>query len=335
MSAMTMTGIEKAAVLLHSLPAEVVEKVLKHMNAQQAKLLTSVLAKVRERSDLKDIVSQVLDEASEALTGPPKSASTQPRPASRPSPQVDIRVSDDVKPAAKPEPPPADPMGALAKLPGELLAEVLESESPRTIAILLGNLEVEVAGQVYKNLTPAKRKEVSKQFTNQPEVQDVLLKNIAHAVLRKCEALRAVAAPVVKEPDAREKRMATLLRNLERTERMELMTVLEETDPELAARVKERLYSFDDILRMENSSVQKLLTEVDTKSLATSLAGAADGIRDRILANLSKRAQESLREEIELSGKVPAAKVAEARKSIVDAIQRLDQRGELVLTEEP
>src|SRR5207237_2674559 len=113
----------------------------------------------------------------------------------------------------------------------------------------------------------------------------------------------------------------------------DVLTALEENNAELAGRLKAMLYQFEDILRMENTSVQKMLSEVDVKSLALALRGAPPEIEGKLLSNLSKRAQESLKEEISLTGAVPPSKVREARDALVAAIQRLDQRGELVFNE--
>jgi flagellar motor switch protein FliG len=171
------------------------------------------------------------------------------------------------------------------------------------------------------------------RFTDQTVHPEELVKRIAQGVLKKCQALRDAPALASTEQGGREKRMAALLRELERAERMDLLTALEEADAELTGRVRALLYQFEDILRMENTSVQKLLSEVDVKSLALALRGAPAEIEAKILANLSKRAQESLREEISLTGTVPPPKVRAARQTLVEAIQRLDQRGELVLSE--
>ena len=352
-----MSGLEKAAVLLHSLPAEIVEKVLHHMDPRQADLIKSILVKVKERPDLKELLARVLDEAAEVLdspqdpqggsgSGPSKKkpsaaegvkhgAASAPRAVeSVTASKVDIRLSssaesgpDDMELRKN------DPLRAIAALPPALLTQALETEGARTISLLMNALDIDVAGQIYKRLTPEKRKDVSKQFPNQPVVNEDLLRHVAHAVLRKCDALPATAVVGSEDPDARDKRLASLLRGLDRADRIEMIAVLEESDAALVARIKERLYQFDDILRLENASVQKLLTEIDMKSLATSLSGALDVIRDKLFNNLSKRAQDSLKEEIELSGKVPSAKVSESRKTIAEAIQRLDQRGELLLIE--
>jgi flagellar motor switch protein FliG len=218
-------------------------------------------------------------------------------------------------------------------MPADLLAQALENETTRTISLLMNYLEMEIAGQIYKRLTPAKRKEVSMRFTEQATIDDGLLRRIAQAVLKKCESLRATAVTGAVDPAKREKRMASLLRGLERAERMEMLGVLEQSDAELAGRIKSMLYQFEDVLRLQNISVQKLLTQVDTKSLAQALSDASPELREKLFTNLSKRAQEALKEEIELAGTVPSAKVRPAQQAIADAIQGLDQRGELLMIE--
>lgn len=335
MSATPISGLEKAAMLLKSLPASVVDKVLARMDARQANLLKAEIAKVSGRADLKESMSRVLDEAVGVLTNK-NAAPTKP---AAPPPQVDLRIAEEPAkqeaPPPKEPPEPADPLAALAAMSPDLLTQALESENARTIALLMNRMEVDAAGQIYKRLSPAKRKEVSLRFTDATTLSDDLLKHLARAVLKKCQTLSVanVGGGGGGEQAEREKRMAGMLRNLERADRLEMLTTLEESDAALAGRIKAMLYLFDDILRMENSSIQKLLSEIDMKSLASALFGAPPEIANRIMSNLSRRAQESLKEEIELTGKVPAAKVKQARQSLEEAMQRLDQRGEFLLME--
>lgn len=326
-------------MLLKSLPPNVVAKVLAHMDPRQAKRLTGELAKVSERKDLKEIVSRVLEEAVNVLTEDQTGRTGKPAPKSAngaaPGPrlasQVDVCV-DGPPPVGAETAKDADPLVAVAALAPDLLARGLESESARTISLLMNRMEVEQAGQIYRRLSPAKRREVSLRFTDASVVSDDLLRQIAGAVLKKCQTLPGVTTGS-DEQGEREKRMASLLRGLERGERLEMITALEESNAELAGRIKVLLYLFEDVLRMEKSSIQKLLSEVDMKSLAQALYGAAPEIQERILSNLSRRAQESLKEEVDLLGKVPAAKVKEARQTLEEAMQRLDQRGELLMLE--
>ena len=99
----------------------------------------------------------------------------------------------------------------------------------------------------------------------------------------------------------------------------------------MVASVKEYLYSFDDLLVIEDRSMQKLLAEIDSKSLASALKGASDPIKDKVRSNLSKRARETLNEEMELLGTIPPTTIQQAQKAVVEVIQHLDQAGELTM----
>ena len=332
MADQSLTSLEKVAVLLKSLPGDLADKVTRHLEPRHAGLIGVEIAKLKNDAGLDQKAKAVLEEvagilARPAAAPPPKKEPIAPPPAS----QVDVRVDDKLgEPAPDPH---VGPLGALAALPPDLLARVLDTESARTIAILINCLDIDLAGEIYKRISPPKRKEVSLRFTEQPNVSQDLLKRIVQGVARKCQALQASATTVSTEPGERDKRIASLLRGLERAERAEMLTVLQGSDAELASRVKALLFQFEDILRMENPTIQKLLSEIDVKSLAQALYGAAPEVETKILANLSKRAQTSLKEEAELNGKLSSAVVQQARQSVVQAIQRLDERGDLMFVE--
>ncbi len=287
-----------------------------------------------------DEAVQMLEKDSQSSKGPGPGGKIPAKSANgkKPSSGVDIRVDGKQEsPASAPHPSAAEiqenPIHALESMSSELLAAALNNENVRTTSLLMNSMDIDAAAKIYKRLTPAKRREVSLRFTDLTPIGDELIKRIAQGVLKKCESLREMTSTTTTEEGVREMRMATLLRGLERTERQELIAVLEESDAELIGRVKALLYQFEDILRLENQSVQKLLSEVDIKSLSQALQGAPPEIEEKILTNLSKRAQESLKEEISLTGKVPAGKIKQARQTMLEALQRLDLRGELVMTE--
>jgi flagellar motor switch protein FliG len=340
MAEKSLTGLEKAAVLLKSLPASVVDKIMRHMDAKHAGIVGAELEKLSKDSQLGAKMADVLDEVARILEGGQKKPESAAK-AEAPAPTVEnaAKVSQvDIRLEGKPDDNPApnsqtEPLRALASVPPEVLATALDGETARTISLLINGLDITVAGEVYKRLSPAKRKEVSLRFTEQPKANEELVKRIAQVVLRKCQSLRESPSSQAGDAGSRDKRVAALLRGLERTERTEMLTMLEQTDAELVARVKTMLYQFEDIQLMENTSVQKLLAEVDMKSLVLALSGAPPDIESKILANLSKRAQAALREEAELTGKIPSVKARQGRQALVEAIQRLDERGDLVLIE--
>ena len=120
---------------------------------------------------------------------------------------------------------------------------------------------------------------------------------------------------------------------MDRTNRQVMLQTLEEADPEKAQRIKDMLYVFTDLERVSDRSIQRLLGEVDSATLATALKNADETLVDRITHNLSKRARATLLEEIEFMGSVSAEQQAGAEKAICDVMSRLDNAGDLEMTE--
>ncbi|MEQ1906688.1 MAG: FliG C-terminal domain-containing protein, partial [Pirellulaceae bacterium] len=125
--------------------------------------------------------------------------------------------------------------------------------------------------------------------------------------------------------------VADLLRSLPKTIRTELINKLEKNDPEFAEKVKDKLYLFKDILRLQDRDVQKLLGQIETDSLIVALQQCEQELIDKLLNNLSKRARESIIEEMEFKRGVSDEELLEARKKIVDALAKLDEHGEIKL----
>src|SRR5262245_56999917 len=173
MSANTLSGIEKAALLLKSLSPAIVEKVLARLDPRQSKLLKTELDKVAARPDVEQSMTNILNEAVEAL-GSPGASTVAPNGKSAPAPggksgtPTPADASREKASAIAPplqEPDPSDPIAAIAAIPPETLTMALDTENSRTISLLMNRLDVEVAGQIYKRLSSAKRKEVSLRFT--------------------------------------------------------------------------------------------------------------------------------------------------------------------------
>jgi flagellar motor switch protein FliG len=342
-----MTGQEKAALLLLRLPPGEADRVLARLDPERGERLRAHMQHFRQAPPPPGVVEQVLNDLDQILREQIGSA-TEPRPAegaAAPAPEGAEPTPSAAKPAETGESLPdeaqieSDPLAALRAMTGgppgqtagndDRLALALSDEHPRTVALVLSQLEPVRAGDILKRLHPEMRREVSLQFGKEVNVSLDLISRIVRIVLAKCRAL--AEAPPAAAASNRFKRMAEMLRRLDKPDRMEILAALEQNDAQSAAQVKEFLYSFDDLLLIEDRSMQKLLAEVDSKSLATALKGASDAIRDKVRSNLSKRARETLNEEMELLGTLPSTAVQQAQKSVVDVIQRLDQAGELTM----
>lgn len=324
------TGIEKAALLLYSLPPESADKVLVELGAARGERLRRELEKLRQGEnpgDVGEVIREFEELLNQAETAPPVTPTPRQLAAYRPPSDTDVSLPEE----PNLPPLPNDPVKALHTLPPELLVAVLQGEQAHTIALVLNDLPAETAGEVLRQLTPEMRREVSVRLSRLNGGSPELLARIARALIQRSQALSGKSGGT--SADAKYEKMANMLRCLEKTERMEVLAALEESEPETAGRIKEMLYTFEDLLRVHDRSLQKLLAEIDSKTLSVALKGANEAISDKLLTNLSKRAREALKEEMEFVGIVPLPQVRQAQKMIVDAMQRLDQAGELMMSE--
>jgi flagellar motor switch protein FliG len=319
---------DKVALLLKQLPERVTATLLARLAPAHANRLRAVLQRIEQTPPAPEAMNQVLDDFDRLLeeiggdspanpdrTSPP---TTPSRPASGAAPEP-TKVAD-----------PTNPLAGLEDLPLDRLATALKNEHPRTVAVVLTYLEPTRAGPLLKALPAELRRPVSVQLGKPCTLKPELLQRIAKALAAKGqESRQPLTGPT---GEAKYQRIADMLRMLDKAERADMIAALTEEDAETATRVKDLLYRFDDLLRIEPRSMQKLLAEIDSKALAVALKGAPETITEKVLANLSKRARESLTEEAELLGAVPPAQIAQAQKLVVEIIQRLDQSGDLLMT---
>lgn len=279
-----------------------------------------------------------------ALAPAPKPMPT-PRPAEQPetsvpsSPAVTEGPAELAEPTDRPEAvahgasgpgeqdTERDPVAALSRVPIERLAAVLKPEPARAVALILHHLGPQLSAALLKQLPREIRLEVTVLLSKEPAAGVEIVGRLAKTFLKRD---RETSGQVRESrPEERYKSVATMLRGLEEAERAELLKQVSEQDPEMAAAVRENLYEFSDILKMESRSLQKLLGQIEMKSLSVALKDAPQEIVEQVYKNLSKRAGETLKEEVAFLGSVPSSLVAQARKSIVEAIQVLAQAGEL------
>lgn len=336
-------GETKIAVLLTSLPHTTAESVLVRLGPERGRRLRGLMEQVRAEVP-REAADEILREFGEALF-----QATRPRPrlAVDTVPDADTYESSQRpssarsapragEPGAAPGGPPRPADGAppvneaiarLRSTDNDRLSAALKGEHPHGVATVLSCLEPGSAFEVLKRLPPEVRKDVFPRLGQATGGADEVSLRIVRAVVAKSQAI--AAAPTQANGDSKAQMMAEILRSMERGDRMDLMEALKQRDQALADVVSERLYVFDDLTVIEGQSMQKLLAEIDSKTLAVALKDASDDIIDNVMDNLSRRARESLDEEMSFLGTVSELQVQEARKSVVDVIRRMDQAGEL------
>ena len=217
-----------------------------------------------------------------------------------------------------------DPLVALEGLSVHQVSAALGSEQSRTTAILLSHLSAKFTGEILNLLKPEYQKLVMKELTKEQHAPPVLVERIARATFARASQLPA------EPPDSRDHadKVAEMLRSVPKAGRRNMLAAIEEQDPELAKALLTRIYRFDDIKTLGKAVVQRVLGEVDSTNLTTALFGAPEDVKEAIFVNLSKRARQTIEEEMQFMTNVAESRIRQARESIAEIIAKIDMEGE-------
>ena len=217
-----------------------------------------------------------------------------------------------------------DPLIDLQSLTISQLSQALETEQPRTTAILLANVSPKLAADTLSCLPEEYRRTVVKELSREQHAPQILVERIARATLQRGRSLSP------EPPDRREHvdRLADVLRSVPRNYRMSMLTAIEEQDAELNKQLIKKMYRFDDIVSLDSRVIQRILGEIDGTTLTTSMFNASEEIKEAVLGNLSRRARQSIEEEMQFMTHVPEARVLQAREAVAEVIARIDQETE-------
>lgn len=320
-----LTGKQKAAILLISLGPDVSAEVYKHLSEEEIeKLSLEISAVQRVDSEAKeDIVEQFHQIAiaqdfisqggvSYAKTVLEKAFGKQEAMTiiNRLTSSLQVRPFDFARKA--------DPQQVL---------NFIQGEHPQTIALVLSYLDPEQAGQILSELEEDVQADIASRIATMDstppdiinEIETVLEKNISSSITEDYTQTGGIQAVV------------EVLNEVDRSTERTILDSLEIQNPELAEEVKKRMFTFDDIVILDNRAIQRVIREVSADDLKLSLRIASDEVKDIIFNNMSQRMSETFRDEMEYMGPVRLRDVEEAQTRIVGAIRRLDEVGEIVI----
>ncbi|MDP4143294.1 MAG: flagellar motor switch protein FliG [Bacillota bacterium] len=220
------------------------------------------------------------------------------------------------------------PFAIARKADAHQLMNVINNEHPQTIALILCYLQSDKAGQILSSLPEEVQGEVAFRIANMNNTSPMVIKEIEKVLNGKLSSVVRSDVTVIGGVET----LVDILNQVDRTTEKNITEGLEKEDPELAERVKESMFVFEDIITLDDVSIQRVLREVDTKELALALKGCSDEVANAIFRNQSKRASASLKEDIEFLGPVRLMDVEKAQQKIVGVIRRLDETGEIVIS---
>jgi flagellar motor switch protein FliG len=217
------------------------------------------------------------------------------------------------------------PFGFLQKVDSQNLLTFIMDEHPQTIALILSHLQPAQAAEIIKGLPPERQLAVIRRVATMGQTSPEIIKEVERGLEHRMSSVvsqqfeNAGGVPSV----------AGMLNVIDRATERSLLENLSREDPELVEEIRRLMFVFDDINQLGSKEIQILLKNVDNSQWAMALKGANPELKEKILANMSKRAADMLREEMEYLGPVKVSAVEQMQQQIVDAVRRLEDAGEI------
>ena len=208
------------------------------------------------------------------------------------------------------------------------LTNLIGQEHPQTIALILAYLDPLQASQVLGSLPDEQQPEIARRIA--------LMDRTSPEVLKEVEGvLQERLSSVVQQDFAAAggiQSLVDILNNVDRGTEKLILEELEKDDPKLVDEIRKLMFIFEDVTALDNASIQRIIREVDQKDLALALKGSSEEVKERIFRNVSKRAAEMLKEDIDFMGPVRLREVEEAQQRIVSVVRKLDETGEIIIS---
>ncbi len=321
-----ITGIQKAAVLLIALGPERSSQIFKHLKDDEIEQLTLEIANTKSiPSELKD---EVIEDFYEICLAQQYIA------------EGGIAYAKELLDKALGEDKARDVIGRLTaslqvrpfefvrKADASQLLNFIQDEHPQTIALILSYLPASQAAAVVSALAPEKQADVAKRIAMMDRTSPDVIKEVERVLERKLASLVNQDYTIVGGVDS----IVNILNTVDRSTEKHIMENLEIEEPELADEIRRKMFVFEDILILDNRSIQTVLREVDNNELAIALKNANEDVQQVIFDNLSSRLATMIKEDMEFMGPVRLKDVEEAQQKIVNIIRKLEDSGEIVIS---
>lgn len=322
-----LTGVQKAAILFITLGPEASAGIIKKLPDSEIQKITYEIANITSvKSEIKQNILEEFIQINKAkdyiLEGGFEYAKSLLAKAL--GSQKAIEILDKVTEATQQ----FRPFAIARKADSSQLLNIISNEHPQTIALVLCYMQADKAGQILSALPEDVQAEVAYRIATMSSTSPMVVKEIEKVLDSKLSSVvRADATSIGGVPT-----IVDVLNQVDRTTEKNITEGLQREDPELAEKIKQSMFVFEDIITLDDVSIQRVLREVETKDLALALKGCSEDVANVIFRNQSKRAASSLKEDIEFLGPVRLMDVEKAQQGIVNIIRRLDEAGEIVIS---
>lgn len=215
----------------------------------------------------------------------------------------------------------------IGEMEARQIANLIKGEQPQTISFLLGSMEEHKAAEMIQLLSPEIRSEVVLRMGNLEPTPGTILNKVVKNLSRHLDSRGHQAMTHFGGAN----RVAKILNLVDKSISKTLLTELEENDSALGAQVRQKMFSFNDLIRIDISDMQRIMREIDTSTLVLAMKPAPEPLKEKIFSALSKRAAEGLRDELDMLGAVRLKEVEAAQESIIAVVRQLEEDGEVNL----
>lgn len=322
-----LTGIRKAAVLMISLDMDSSAKIMGNLSTDEIERLSMEIARIEDEisPEVRDAVvrefyqthmaSKYLEQGGIEYARQLLEKSLSPEDAAK----ILATLENTIQQA---------PFHFLKQADSEHLLMYIQDEHPQTISLIMAHLSPKQAAEILGGLTPKKQLEVVKRIARMeqttPEairlVEQGLESRLASIVTQDLESAGGVQS------------VAEMLNLCDRTTEKGILENLEEADPDMVEQIRKLMFVFEDIILVNDKGIQSMLREVENDELAIALKTASEAMQEKIFKNMSTRAAEMIKENMEFMGPVRLSDVEQAQQRIVDIVRRLEETGEVIIS---
>ena len=319
------TGRQKAAIFLVTIGSELSSEIFKFLREDEIETLTFEIARLETiDSEQKDMILQEFQELMMAnqfiITGGIDYARELLEKSLGSQKAIDIinRLTSSLQ---------VRPFDFIRRTDPAHLLNFIQQEHPQTIALILAYLEPNKASIILQNLPHEVQSDVARRIATMDRTSPEVLREVERVLEKKLSTLSSEDYTTAGGVES----IVEILNLVDRASEKQIIEALEDEDPELAEEIKKRMFVFEDIVMLDDRSIQKVMREVDSQELAKALKSVDTEVQDKIFKNMSKRAATMLKEDMEYMGPVRLKDVEEAQQKIVSIIRHLEDTGEIVI----
>jgi len=209
----------------------------------------------------------------------------------------------------------------------KVVANFLSNEHPQTAAIVLAHLDTGMAATTLREMPEESRMEIVYRLATLERVSPQVLRDLDEALQFEFRTSGAVSGSKMGGVES----AAEIMGTIDRATETSILTAMDEVDPDLANDIRNLLFTYEDILKIDDHGVQMILKEISQEDLLISLKTASDELKDKIFSNMSERASTMLKEDLEALGLTKITEVERSQQKIVSIVKRLEEEGRLVV----